>query len=80
MIGHPDWKFRWQTLRQYEDSLLGSLIGVDVSEVRTVSIIRVMPLSGNYMYHLLSQSVTLHSVSMFCMILTVNSDYFLKQH
>jgi hypothetical protein len=34
--------------------------------------------SGNYMYHLLYQSITLHSDG-FRMILSVNGDYFLKQ-
>jgi hypothetical protein len=37
--------------------------------------------SGNYMNHLLWQSVMLHFAFIgFCMVLTANSDYFLKQH
>jgi hypothetical protein len=35
--------------------------------------------SGNYMYQMLSQSVTMRIVFLFFMIFTVNRDYFLKQ-
>jgi hypothetical protein len=38
--------------------------------------------SNNYMYHLRQQSITKSSfcIYVFRMILTVNRDYFLKQH
>jgi hypothetical protein len=41
--------------------------------------INPLKLSGNYIYHLLHQSVTQRFIHVFRMFLTANSDYFLKQ-
>jgi hypothetical protein len=44
-------------------------------------LINALKPSGNYTYHLLQQSVSLHFVFIyvFNIILAVNNDYFLKQ-
>jgi hypothetical protein len=44
-----------------------------------IVLINLLKPNGNYMYHPLQQSVTAFCFYEFCMILTVNSDYFLKQ-
>jgi hypothetical protein len=36
--------------------------------------------NGKYIYHLIQQSIILHFVLVFSMILSVNIDYFPKQH
>jgi hypothetical protein len=42
--------------------------------------INILKFNGNYMSHLLYQSVTSYFFCRFCMILNVNIDYFLEQH
>jgi hypothetical protein len=66
-----------------------SQVALCIEEIQTLvqdssalrSLLNLLYPSGNYMYRLILQLITLHYIlTGFCMFLAVNRDYYLKQH